>query len=205
MPNARKTRKNRRTDILEATITLVSQHGFSGTSLNMICDKIDIAKTAIYWHFGNRDGLMKAVIDSLTHDFIEQVTSDSFNKGTPQEQQDRMLESMRDLVENKAEVFRVLILASIESGDPDPEMRAAFLHLTNTSVEAIAEGFQKTLGTELEDMDLFGHTIIALLVAAMRQRFMDPEGCDFDRLFANMESVMNLMLVDRLKRLSKRT
>jgi len=115
----RKTRKNKRDDILQATADLVCEHGFSNTSINMVCERVGVAKTAIYWHFGNRAGLMNAVIDELTHEFIAQVRSNVFLKGTPLERRDQMIAGMRDIVENQTERFRVLIIASIESKEID--------------------------------------------------------------------------------------
>ncbi len=199
----RKTRKNKRDDILQATADLVCEHGFSNTSINMVCERVGVAKTAIYWHFGNRDGLMHAVIDELTHDFIAQVRSNVFLKGTPLERRDQMIAGMRDIVENQTERFRVLIIASIESAEIDPHFQTACLRLTDATTQAIADGYRATLGFDLPDMDLLGHTLIALMVEALRRKKMDPEGCNLDRLFEDFERLVELMVRDRIRRFNK--
>ena len=53
------------------------------------------------------------------------------------------------------------------------------------------------------DMDLLGHTLIALMVEALRRKKMDPEGCNLDRLFEDFERLVDLMVRDRIRRYTK--
>ena len=205
MPKGAKTKAGSKTRdrILEATIELVCEHGYAPTSVNMVCERVGIAKTALYWHFGNRNGLMQAVIDALTHEFIGEIRSNVFLVGTPQERQQQMINGMRDIVENRASHFRALLSAVVDRDEMDPYFREACLRVTDATIQAIADGVRSTIGIDLPDMDLFGHTLIALMVGALRRKLMDPDGVDLDRLFEDFEHLTNMMIRDRLKRYQK--
>ena len=192
-----------REKILQATIDLVCERGFSATSVNQVCQRAGIAKTALYWHFGDRDGLMKAVIDDITLGFISEIRDSVFLTGPPQDRKDRMVAGIRDIVENRPQRFRTIILAVLERKDPDPYFRDACWRVTQNAIQAIADGYRATLGIDLPDMDLFGHTVVALMVEALRTKLMNPEGCDMDRFFQEFNSLTDLMIRDRIRRFNK--
>jgi AcrR family transcriptional regulator len=49
--------------ILEAAAELFSQKGYAGTGVDELAARAEIAKTAIYYHFGSKEGLVTAVLD----------------------------------------------------------------------------------------------------------------------------------------------
>ena len=51
--------------LLDVAMTLISQHGFAGTSLQMIADELGFTKAAIYYHFRARDQLLIALMEPL--------------------------------------------------------------------------------------------------------------------------------------------
>ncbi len=81
-------------------------------------------------------------------------------------------------------------------------MRHAVLELTDRTIAAIGKGFNEAMGLDLPDVDLIGHTAVALLHAALRRQLMEPD-CDMDRLFIDMRRTLNLLTVDRVKRISR--
>jgi AcrR family transcriptional regulator len=185
--------------ILAATIDLVCRKGFSGTSVREVCEAVGVAKTAIYWHFGSKSGLMTAVIESVTVAWIDDFESVSRGEGTPQERIDGLMEAVQRLVIDRSELLRIMILTVMEQGTVDPHIVTKVRVLTDAIIVTIGEGFTKALGTELPDMDLLGHTIIALTHAALRRRIMDPD-VDLDRLFKDFKRTVNVLVTDRIVR-----
>ena len=41
------------------------KNGYSGTSTNVIVDRADMARGSLYYHFGDKQGLFKAVFEDL--------------------------------------------------------------------------------------------------------------------------------------------
>lgn len=190
-----------RNRIIEVTTDLVCRKGFSGTSVREVCEEVGVAKTALYWHFGSKSGLMTAVIEVVTNAWLEDFQSIAGGGGTPKEALDGLLKVSRGLVVDRSELLRIMILTVMEQGTVDAEIVTKVRIMTDEIIETIGKGFAKALGTDLPDMDLLGHTIIALTHAALRRRIMDPE-VDLDRLFKDFERTINLLVADRLRRLS---
>jgi AcrR family transcriptional regulator len=51
-----------RARILDAALELFSEHGFDGTTLQQIADRLGFTKAALYYHFRSKDDLLRALI-----------------------------------------------------------------------------------------------------------------------------------------------
>jgi len=67
--------------ILQATLDLVAEHGFHGTSIHMIANRADIGVGSIYRYYDGKDDLIHAVYNS-----IEDNLENSFLAGYSEEQ-----------------------------------------------------------------------------------------------------------------------
>ncbi|WP_051683786.1 TetR/AcrR family transcriptional regulator [Blastococcus sp. URHD0036] len=59
--------------VLDATLDLFSEHGFEGTSLQDIADRLGVTKAAVYYHFHTKDELLLALIQPAFDDFLALV------------------------------------------------------------------------------------------------------------------------------------
>ena len=48
--------------VLDAAVELFAEHGFDGTSLQQIADRLEVTKAAVYYHFRTKDDLLVAVV-----------------------------------------------------------------------------------------------------------------------------------------------
>ncbi len=51
-----------RARILDVALELFSEHGFEGTTLQQIADRLGFTKAALYYHFRSKDDLLQALI-----------------------------------------------------------------------------------------------------------------------------------------------
>jgi len=51
-----------RTRILDIALELFSEHGFDGTTLQQIADRLGFTKAALYYHFRSKDDLLQALV-----------------------------------------------------------------------------------------------------------------------------------------------
>jgi AcrR family transcriptional regulator len=51
-----------RTRILDVALELFSEHGFEGTTLQQIADRLGFTKAALYYHFRSKDDLLHALV-----------------------------------------------------------------------------------------------------------------------------------------------
>jgi AcrR family transcriptional regulator len=68
-----KTHDDRRQEILEVAQSLFYAHGYEGTSIQHIIDKIGIAKGTFYHYFSSKTDLLDALIDHLVNSTLDQV------------------------------------------------------------------------------------------------------------------------------------
>src|SRR5580692_3302676 len=62
-PNAAVTAPaDTRARILDVALQLFTEHGFEGTTLQQIADRLGFTKAALYYHFRSKDDLLQALI-----------------------------------------------------------------------------------------------------------------------------------------------
>ncbi|TAG00334.1 MAG: TetR/AcrR family transcriptional regulator [Betaproteobacteria bacterium] len=65
--NAEMTAETTR-NILRATRTCLAELGYAGTTLSVICERVNISRAALLYHFGSKDALMVAAITAIFED-----------------------------------------------------------------------------------------------------------------------------------------
>jgi AcrR family transcriptional regulator len=60
----RKTKAERRSEIIAATVHLIGRYGVHGTTVSRIAQEAGIARGALYQHFPNREAVLEAALDA---------------------------------------------------------------------------------------------------------------------------------------------
>lgn len=79
---ARRTRPDTRSHILEAALEVFSEHGFEGSSLQQIADRLGLTKAALYYHFRSKDELLEALVEPAMTDLDELLDRHSGERDT---------------------------------------------------------------------------------------------------------------------------
>ncbi|CAG0983381.1 HTH-type transcriptional regulator AcrR [Myxococcaceae bacterium] len=182
--------------ILDAAIELISERGYSATSVDALCRRAGIVKTALYWHFGSKEGLLAAVIDRVASEWIDEIERSVYRVGEPVERLTRAVRGMRTLVEERPELLRLLLAVLFERAEGDTESRAALRRTFVRARRAIVDAIESS-APGVREPDLIAHTILSLMQGALLRRLVDPEGADLDRIFNEAERTVRLMLADR--------
>jgi AcrR family transcriptional regulator len=206
MANPQRTRETAhgtatREKILQSAVELFGEFGYAGTSVNAVCSHAEVAKTALYWHFGNKEGLLTSVVEELTRLFVREIQSGVYREGARRDRLDMLIAGLRRVVVEQSHLMRVILSIVVEFETLQPEVRMALRDINGLAVEAISQGFEDATGVELPDMDLLAHHIIAYMEYAYRRHVLDPED-DIDRYFADLKNTILLMVRDRISRLN---
>lgn len=185
-----------REKILDAAVELIAERGYSATSVDALCRRAGIVKTALYWHFGSKEGLLAAVIDRVASAWIDELRSTVSRAGEPEERLAVALAGMRRILEQRPELLRLLLSVLLERAEGDDETRAALQRAFLRARRAIVETIEATT-PGVRDPDLIAHTIVSLMQGALLLRLADPEGTDLDRVFAEIERTVVLVMADR--------
>jgi len=186
--------------ILDAAISLICERGFSGTSVGAICEEAGVVKTALYWHFGSKDGLLAAIIEEISREWIEEIDSRASEGATADDSLDGMIEGMKHLVKNKSHYLRIVEAVINESANVDHEAMKAIRRLNRKGIDAIESGIERAMGRTLPDQDLLAQTIHACLHTALRQNTITPGSLDVDRFFKDVRRTVIVLVMDRVSR-----
>jgi AcrR family transcriptional regulator len=185
--------------ILRAASDLFSERGYSGTSIAEICDRAGVVGPAIYWHFGSKEGLLSAVIDSSAEEWItiirNRVLATELELG---ERLDTLLNAWREIVEQRPNLLRLPFLIMLEGGPISADAVEAVRRLHERSKAEMIAGLTETLGREIPDADLLAEAAIAFLFQALVQRIESDGKAPQPRFWDFMRRMIVIMVIDRL-------
>ncbi|MDP6978195.1 MAG: TetR/AcrR family transcriptional regulator [Myxococcota bacterium] len=183
--------------LLQGAIDLISERGYAATSVDAICRHAGTAKTALYWHFKSKEGLLNAIIERVNEDWLEEISQSIVTAGTPAERLDVLIDHLRNIVEAKPHLLRLLLSVLLERGDRCEETRLSILKVFERSGEALMNGIQADMDQKLPRIEMVAHTILGLLQMALVRRLIDPDA-DLDRVFADLRRTIILIVADRV-------
>jgi AcrR family transcriptional regulator len=184
--------------ILQAAVELFSQRGYAGTGVDEVAARSGIAKTAIYYHFDNKDGLLAAVLERAASAWIDGIRQASSQGQNPAERLDRALTGMRAMLEEKGWILRLLQILALEVADEKPAIRGTLQSIFRRANAAIVDGMGEAAGGEIPGADQIGKVVLALLDGIALGQVIDPERIPIDQAFAELRRVWLLLAASYL-------
>jgi AcrR family transcriptional regulator len=77
------SRPDTRARILDAALDVFSEHGFEGSSLQEIADRLELTKAALYYYFRSKDELLEALVEPAITGLNEILEECSGEPDTP--------------------------------------------------------------------------------------------------------------------------
>lgn len=183
--------------LVEAAIALFAERGYAATGIDAVCRRAGVARTALYWHFGSKEGLLAAVIERVGRAWIEEIRKSAYLAADPEERLERLVQAWQALVEEQPHLLRLLLLVQLERGGSSRATRRALERVRREAETALVQGMEDSLGAPVPDADLIAHTMLSLLSGALLRRLIDPEVA-LDRLFAELRRAVRLLAADHL-------
>jgi AcrR family transcriptional regulator len=182
--------------ILDMAVELFAERGYAATPVDLVCRRADTTPTALYWHFGSKEGLLAAALDRVAGAWIESIQKSVYMVGDPMERLDRAIDGLRSLVEDHPHLLRLMLLVMLERGDSDPQARATLQRIFDRARAAVTAGIQDAVGP-IRDADLIAHVAISLLQGAALRRQLEPADTDLERIFRFARRTLALLVADR--------
>ena len=182
--------------LLQGAIDLISERGYAATSVDAICRHAGTAKTALYWHFKSKEGLLNAIIERVNQDWIAEITESTKSVGEPAERLNLLIAHLRTIVEEKPHLLRLLLSILLERGDDSDDTRHSILRVFGRTGQAMMDGINRDFDLPLPRVDMVAHTILGLLQMALVRKLIDPD-VDLDIVFADLRRTIILMVADR--------
>ena len=156
--------------------------------MNDICRRAGVAKTALYWHFGDKQGLLAAVIESLGSRWIEELQKRAYLRALPHERLGALVDGWREILEAQPQLIRLPVFLQLEAAEHSEEIRAALVLLFERSERAITQGLEDSLGRgTLPDAASVAHVVLALLEAVVARVGLARSDAERDALFEGVK------------------
>jgi len=186
-----------RDNLLRAATRHFSERGFSATSIDDVCRDAGVVKSAVYWHFESKEGLLTAVLEETATAWIDGIVASVHQTGDPRERLSRAIAGMRDLVETRPALLRLLHSMLLERTGENAETRDVLLRVFDRARAALTDGIAEVIGTRPAGLSAIAELALASLDGIFLQHQLRKDRAELDRLFAELERSI-VYLVNRL-------
>jgi AcrR family transcriptional regulator len=184
--------------ILDAATELFAARGYAGAGVDRLAERSGIAKTAIYYHFGNKEGLLAAVLDRAATQWIEAILQASRQGGDPLGRLDRALAGMRAMLEERPWIYKLFQILTLEVADEKPVIRATLQRIVQRARQAITEGMREALGVEVPGADGIASLLLAALDGISLGLQIEPDSIVLDDVFTDLRRVTSFLVTSQL-------
>lgn len=165
--------------LVAAAAELFAEQGFRKTTVADVADRAGISRGSIPWHFGNKDGLLEAVIEDFSMTWLHSGPP----AATPGEGIDEVLRFVRQ------PATRLLITLLAEAVEPDSPVHDFYAELHRGMRKWVASwthGSPLRPGVSHEE---FALVLTAAIIGVHQQWRVAPDDIDLDRAFSTLKSV----------------
>jgi AcrR family transcriptional regulator len=183
--------------ILQAATQVFATRGYAGAGVDRLAQRSGIAKTAIYYHFGNKEGLLAAVLERAATQWIDGIRSAAQQAGEPLQRLDRALLGMRAMLEERPWIYKLFQILALEVADEKPEIRATLRGILDKARGAIVDGMHDALGVDVPGAGQVASMMLSILDGISLGMQID-DSLELDDAFAELRRVVAFMVACRL-------
>lgn len=180
--------------ILDAGTELMADRGFAATTIGAICRATDCAPTAIYWHFGSKEGLLAAIVERSIERWYAELDA-AMRTGAPDAtvppppDLDRFFGVIADSYRHAPQALRLLLWLGLDRSHPDPAVRAAVQQARQHAVERMAASigalFEGDATAQLRSVsESLARLVLVHLDGIFLSHQIDDDADRLDELFA---------------------
>jgi AcrR family transcriptional regulator len=133
LPGRDDRRAERRTQLLDAAVGAIRELG-AGVTMEQLARAGGVTKPILYRHFGDRDGLIRAISERFSSDLIVSVTTPLATDATARELLEATVDSYVGFIERDPNLYRFMVQHTPER----PEGAAALSSLIDLLARQVA-------------------------------------------------------------------
>jgi TetR/AcrR family transcriptional regulator, regulator of cefoperazone and chloramphenicol sensitivity len=178
--NGKQLRADRtRATVIDETVRCVLEEGFGAASAKHITERAGVTWGVIQYHFGDRDGLLMAVVDSGFADLLESLRDMESGLGmtSGHARVELVVHAVADAFLSPTSIAALEILIATRAGRADVDQK----HLLELFSTLTRLGRYVADGLEPERADAVGNLIWSTLMGAMVAKMAVPDPIDVSR------------------------
>jgi len=173
---------------------LICEHGVSGTKVDAIARRAGVMKTAIYWHFQSKDGLMAAVVqqvgDAITHELssVDVLANDAVCECGD------LVAILNALTTKRPRLLRVIQTMVSERASMPAVVAAALVTLHQRSTTLLSQAFAAYTGNEAQDEEPLALSAISLTIGTIWMHRLHPNEVPQEKMVHHVRSIIGMCL-----------
>lgn len=191
---ARMNAQERRDQLLDVLSEIVLSEGYGAVSIDRVSRDAQIARTVIYSHFGNLEGLLHGLIERTEQRALAQIRAVIPDIDFEEDPDTVLVEALRTfltMVRDEPDTWR-LALFPVEGAPPElretiARVRGGLLGLLQP---VAVSGLERRGGPKDLDVELFARMLIACAEEGAKLVLGDPGAYPPDRLAAFTATIM---------------
>jgi AcrR family transcriptional regulator len=181
-------------NILSAARRILDRDGFGAMSLSAIAEEAGEAKASIGYHFGSKEGLVVALVDSLVHEANRGLIDETRRYPMGEQRVRALMEGEEHIVEDTSSFLSLLEILPHAMRDDSLRERIATLYAGYR--ETVLEVLDASTGPDRSVLAPAAALMIAVVDGLSIQHTLDPEGTNVLAATALWERIMRSYLRD---------
>jgi AcrR family transcriptional regulator len=169
-PRGRKEETQER--IVTAALALFATRGYEGTSISAIAAHARVSRAAVFWHFGDKEGLFRETFRRMLVPFFAELQA-SLEHIPPRQRVFEILTAYERVVEENEEAIRSIVRWLLESEKLRASLRETLFALHDALVKDISDTLAAASG-EAEASEALGAALVAMLDGNLLLALLDP-------------------------------
>ena len=156
--------------ILRATIELMNEKGYHGTSVKMIADKVNVSKSTIFHHFKSKEGILLALFEEAVPAATNEAMLIANDKNlTGSEKLKKWIRHHLNEVATEGEILNVYLRESRFISDSSKAIYKESQRVYANLIVKIIEQIQKEDKRAFKDLDpkIVAHSILGMYNSAV--------------------------------------
>ncbi|CAM4082925.1 TetR/AcrR family transcriptional regulator [Kibdelosporangium persicum] len=166
------TQESRRL-LITAAAELFAERGYRQTTFEDIATRSGVSRGSIPWHFGNKEGLLAAV--------VEHVVAGLHTEPNAPATLDQALHALHEFIRSpSAKLFVTLIAEAMEPGSPLRKWYADLHTALRARIRAWLEQAELPQGVGADELSI---TLLGAVMGIHQQWRIAPEAVDLERVY----------------------
>jgi AcrR family transcriptional regulator len=181
-------------NLLDGARRILERDGFTALSLSAIAEEADESKASIGYYFGNKEGLIVVLVDSLVHDANRALIAETHRYPMGEQRLRALVTGERDIIRDTPGFMALLELLPYVLRDDSLRARIAGLYAGYR--QTVLDVVDATGGPDESTLRPFAALMIAVVDGLSVQYALDPEGFDVDAAIALWERMIRCLFQD---------
>ena len=158
--------------IVAAALALFATRGYEGTSISAIAEHAKVSRAAVFWHFGDKEGLFRETFRRMLVPFFAELSA-SLEHIPPRERVFEILSAYERVVDENEIAIRSIVRWLLESEKLRASLRETLFALHDALVKDICDTLVAA-GGESEASEPLGAALVAMLDGNLLLALLDP-------------------------------